>query len=138
MASTGATETPRKRYTAGSAPSAAEIRAVVVESGQSYPKGHPYSTQLADLITEWSADLKSAAFDALEAEDPREPGAGHNAIWDDLRPSEALELRFLVQRAVAYAAEKCEAVIVDELTAAGVAFATKYPNAPRSRTLIEG
>ncbi|HLY13354.1 MAG TPA: hypothetical protein VKR24_03320, partial [Candidatus Limnocylindrales bacterium] len=105
-----------------SPPTAAEIRAWVVDQG-TYPKPHSLRTQLVELVEDWSNAINAGAFDALEAEDPRDPEHPIPGSWNDLRPSEAVILRDLVKAAAARALDRCEAIIVDELTAAGVTFA---------------
>lgn len=77
--------------------------------------------------------LDCAAFTALESE----YDAGDDApdsLWRDLRRSEARRLRELVTGAIDAAASRCEAIILEELTAAGVTFAAEHPDAPRPST----
>jgi hypothetical protein len=57
-----------------------------------------------------------------------------DSLWRDLRRSEARRLRELVTDAIAAATRRCEAVILEELTAAGVTFAAEHPDAPRPST----
>ncbi len=74
--------------------------------------------------------LDCAAFTALGSE----YDAGDDApdsLWRDLRRSEARRLRELVTGAIDAAASRCEAIALEELTAAGVAFAAEHPDAPR-------
>jgi hypothetical protein len=97
-----------------------------------WPKGDPYGDQLEQLIDQWSRQLASAAWNALESPDPRDPDDHSSAIWTDLRPSEAVILRDAVRDAVRRAHERCLIVTVEELTAAGVEFATQFPDAPRA------
>lgn len=52
-------------------------------------------------------------------------------LWHDLRPSEALELRELVDEAVAAAVADCRAAITDRLAMAAAMFADRHPDAPR-------
>ncbi len=59
------------------------------------------------------------------------PESVPGVLWRDLRPSEADRLVELVNAATERAAERCEAIILEELTAAGVAFAAEHPDAPR-------
>ena len=56
-----------------------------------------------------------------------------DALWTDLRASQAKRLVELVGEACNRAAAMCTTVIVDELTKAGVAFAAEYPDAPRPK-----
>ena len=52
-------------------------------------------------------------------------------LWADLRPSEAVALSGLVRRATDRAAQRCEEVVVEELTRAALRFAEEHPDAPR-------
>ena len=54
-------------------------------------------------------------------EDPRD--ADPDALWPDLRPSEARRLASLVAEAMDGAAPECECVIVRAVSDAGLAFA---------------
>jgi hypothetical protein len=120
--------------TAHQAPTEAEIRAEVLEAGTVYPKGHPYAQELEEIIKGWATPLASAAFDALESPDERTPGDDTGLVlWRDLRPSEAIVLRGLVADAVRRATDRCQILVLEELTAAGVGFAAAFPDAPRVR-----
>jgi len=52
-------------------------------------------------------------------------------LWHDLRPSEALELRELVDAAIVDAAAECGAVITAHLAAAASTFGDRHPDLPR-------
>ena len=54
-------------------------------------------------------------------------------VWSDLRPSEATRLHTLVGEAEQRAQGRCHEVILDELTAAALAFAAEHPDAPRAK-----
>src|SRR5688572_7396304 len=94
-------------------PTEAEIRAEVTDSGTNWPKdGHTYVEKLQDVIDDWSASLNSAAFDALEATDPRRPDDDSGlAIWRDLRPTEARVLADAIDQAVKRATRRCTEII---------------------------
>ncbi len=49
-----------------------------------------------------------------------------DSLWRDLRRPEARRLRDLVTGAIDAAASRCEAIILQELTAAGLAFAAEH------------
>jgi hypothetical protein len=117
------------------APTEQEIRAEVLEDGMEWPKvGGTYATRIRDVIQDWAAPLWSAAFHALESPDERSADDGSaTALWTDLRPSEAVELKAAVMAAIGRAADRCAAIVVDELTSAGVEFAQRYPDAPRAK-----
>jgi hypothetical protein len=53
-------------------------------------------------------------------------------FYTDLRPSEAARLRDLVRAACERAAERSEAMMIDEVTAAAITFAREHPDAPRA------
>ena len=112
-----------------SAPTEAEIRSWVVDHG-TYPGPAGLTGQMAEIIAEWANSVKCGAYDALESEEPREDSPAIAGSWRDLRPSEAVVLRDLVVAAEARAVERCRSLIIEELTTAGVAFATAYPEAP--------
>ncbi|MBA2555898.1 MAG: hypothetical protein H0V12_00885 [Chloroflexi bacterium] len=76
------------------------------------------------------ASTSCAAFTALSRDDAGDDA--RDSRWRDLRRSEARRLRELVTGAIDAAATRCEAIILEELTAAGVAFAAEYPDAPRA------
>jgi len=57
------------------------------------------------------------------------------ALYGRLSPDAARRLRQLTHEAEQRAAERCEAIILDELTAAGVRFATEFPEAARPRAM---
>jgi hypothetical protein len=60
-------------------------------------------------------------------------GRASVGLWHDLRRSEAEDLYDLAEQAIARAADRAEAVILDELIGAGVRFAELHPDAPRRR-----
>ena len=72
----------------------------------------------------------ASAWEALRAD------VGPAAIWQDLRPSEAVALMELVEAACDRAAVRSREIIEEELTAAGVAFAERYPDATRAPELV--
>lgn len=92
---------------------------------------------LHQVITQNAADpFIDSASDTLEID-----GGGvwealraphRHAVWTNLRPSEAARLVELTEAACDRAEARCVAVILEELTAAGVEFAAEYPDAPRA------
>jgi hypothetical protein len=58
------------------------------------------------------------------------------ALYGRLSPAEARRLRQLTHEAEQRAAERCEAIILDELTAAGARFASEFPDAARPRVPV--
>jgi hypothetical protein len=92
---------------------------------------------LGGLIACVATPFVDSAARTLEADggsvwEPLTTGVGPQAIWEDLRPSEAVRLIELVSAAKERAAARCEAIIEQELVAAGVAFAAEYPGARRT------
>lgn len=59
------------------------------------------------------------------------PDAG-DGLWKDLRPTEAARLAELVHEAAERVQARCAAIVIEEMTVAGVQFAAEYPDAPRS------
>jgi hypothetical protein len=55
-----------------------------------------------------------------------------STLWADLRPSEDLRLRAIIEEAERRAFDRCRGIIVDEATAAALAFAAEFPEAPRA------
>ena len=88
---------------------------------------------LREAIRDVGDALDCAAYTALESGDDVGDDAP-DSLWRDLRRSEARRLRELVTGAIDAAASRCEAIILEELTAAGVTFAAEHPDAPRPST----
>lgn len=116
------------------APTEASIREVAFATG--HMDRQAAIQGLRDEIHTWAAPMGSAAFEALDSADPRDAESDSTALWVDLRPSEAVVLKRAVDAACERALARCEAVIIEELTAAGVQFAITYPNAPRAREAV--
>jgi hypothetical protein len=57
-----------------------------------------------------------------EVWEPLREGVGPLALWDDLRPSQATRLMKLVNETRDRVEARCQAIVVDEFTAAGLAF----------------
>lgn len=122
------------------APSEQEIREAIAVRG-TYSMASSYSGglrgALEGLISEYAEAIDSAVSDAEaarddvleEGQDPRDLAG----LWADLRLSEADRLRRLADAATARAADRAEAIIVEEIVAAGLAFAAEFPDAPRGR-----
>ncbi|CAN5828261.1 hypothetical protein BH20CHL5_BH20CHL5_14310 [soil metagenome] len=85
---------------------------------------------LREAIRDVGDALDCAAYTALESEGDVGDDAP-DSLWRDLRRSEARHLRELVTGGIDAAASRCEAIILEELTAAGVTFAAQHPDAPR-------
>lgn len=124
--------------TASLAPPAteAEIRAAINFGWRQHPSSTPTEAgaraALHGLILEVAQALTAPSLDALDARLEDFDGTpSDEAFWVDLRKSEAQTLRDYVHEAVATASDRCQAIITEELVAAGVRFATEHPNAPR-------
>ena len=116
-----------------SAPTEAEIRAVIVDRLTKYPADMPDKKIRAGI--EAMADfMYGPAWDKLSGEasrgdDPREwPGD----LWDDLRRPEAARLDQLYRGATARALARCLEIATEEYVSAGLAFARAFPDAPRA------
>jgi hypothetical protein len=114
------------------APTEQEIRDVVLRrASDDYPGDDPRKT-LREAIESWGNVLTEPAWVVLEGEDPRDPSKVDALdLWIDLRASEAVDLRALAKKAIDEAYERCQAIIVEELVAAGVRFAEQHPDTPR-------
>lgn len=119
-----------------SAPTEAEIRAMIAEAGKRGTETQAFALPGEPALR---AELREVArwyvWPLLEdaqpiGEDDRDPVA---YMWADLRRAEARRLMELIDAAADRAADRCVAVIADELTAAVLAFSAEYPNAPRAR-----
>lgn len=64
--------------------------------------------------------------------EPLQSDVGPEALWTDLRPSQAAELMELVRDAVERAADRARAVIEQELLEVGKEFTRRYPDALRA------
>ncbi|HUG47975.1 MAG TPA: hypothetical protein VMP67_06135 [Candidatus Limnocylindria bacterium] len=94
--------------------------------------------KLAEAFAEASLPVGEAAWHGgVDADEPFvEPAPEWDVLWWDIRPSQAVRLHQLVGEARDRALSRCQAIIVDELTAAGVQFAAEYPDAPRAREKV--
>ncbi len=113
-----------------------EIRAAIVFGWRQQPASTPTArgarAALHGLIVEVAQALTAPSFDALDALPEDFDGTpSEEAFWVDLRKSEAQTLRDYVHEAIATAADRCQAIITDELVAAGLRFAREYPDVPR-------
>jgi hypothetical protein len=97
------------------------LRGVIHDAGQwvRHPAWYSLDVTPDDAGTEWNEQ-------DLDGDPP---------LWIELRRSEARRLRDLLREAEERAVARCEAIILDELTAAGVAFAAEFPEAPRPRAM---
>lgn len=130
------------------APTEAEIREAIAArrhtSSQSVEvpqEGEaPLSAALRGIAEEYAGPATSAAWAVLDAIDydwGDSVGQGDDdAIWGDLRPTEARRLRELVQSAIAKIVPECEAIIINAVTAAAMQFAAEYPDAPRATEAV--
>ncbi len=90
--------------------------------------GYVITTAAEPFVDSAARTLESAGGSAWEPIHE----TGPLAIWQDLRPSEAVRLMELVSSAKDRAVEQCLAIIEMELTAVGLAFAAEYPDAQRA------
>ena len=81
---------------------------------------------LSAMIAQIAAPFVDSAARTIECGgevwEPLKEGVGPLAIWSDLRPSQAVRLMKLVNETRGRAEARCQAIIVEEFTAAGVAF----------------
>ncbi len=90
--------------------------------------------ELRGVVKDAAGPLRDVAWEALEATDSDYGEKGQpdpSFAWCDLRATEAYRLMSLMDEAIERAATRCEAIILEELTGAGVTFAAEYPDAPR-------
>lgn len=128
------------------APTEAEILEAVqarldASEGMGGTTGDGLRADLRLLCRDAAMWLRSPAWDVIESPDPRsdeDDFDGRVSPWSrDMRPSEARKLMALTDAACERAAARCEAILLEEITAAGVAFATEFPDAVRSRVLAK-
>lgn len=122
----------------GDQPTAQEIRAAVrarMEAAVDIPGDihDDVHGNIASLAIAASDPLVESGLQTLESRGLWEPllEPAEDTLWTDLRPSEAVALSAMVHEAAYRAADRCWDIILEELTAAGVAFAAAYPAAPR-------
>ncbi len=128
MAATETISRPDTGTPAGpvSAPTEQEIREAIEATATSVVD------HVHDGIRDAASPLTNPAFLTIDATEEWTPGLPDPAdLWTDLRLSEAMRLRALTEEAIVRAGQRCEAIILEELTGAGVTFATEYPDAPR-------
>jgi hypothetical protein len=136
--STSVASDPRRApVPAAQTPTEAEIRAAIearmAESVGDYTRHRTPAERLRVAIEDAALVVDYAAFDVLDWEGEPEAAPSEPTIWWGLSRAEARQLRALVDAAKSTLVERCEALIVEELTAVGVAFAAKHPDAPRWR-----
>lgn len=98
-----------------------------------------WRANLRHLIVQASWPLSESGAQTLEGGDglwEPTPEPTDGTVWGDLRPSEAGRLVELVGDACDRAADRCYGIIIEELTAAGAAFAAEYPDAPRPKVEV--
>jgi hypothetical protein len=82
---------------------------------------------LSAMIAQIAAPFVDSAARTIECGgevwEPLREGVGPLAIWSDLRPSQAVRLMKLVNETRDRVEARCQAIIVEELTAAGLEFA---------------
>ena len=113
------------------APTAAMIRdALTAQWEADYdPSSGPDTPDgvLSDVIAKIAAPFVDSAARTIECGgevwEPLRENVGPLAIWSDLRPSQAAGLIQLILGARDKAVTRCQAIIVEELTAAGLEFA---------------
>ena len=116
------------------APTEAEIRAVIGDRLTKYPNDRPQDRIRYGL--EGMADfMYGPAMDKLTGE----PGLGDGPrewpgdLWDDLRRPEAARLDQLYREATERALTRCLEIATEEIVAAAETFAREYPDAPRAQ-----
>ena len=121
------------------APTEAELRAVIVEGMASKNVGQHLDSQ-DGTANNLQYVVNGAAWAFIESAASTKEGDGvwepspeptPGTVWTDLRPSEADRLVVLIGAAAERVAERCQAIILGELTAVGVKFAREFPDAPR-------
>lgn len=117
--------------TATTAPTEAEIRAVL--AGRWSADGELRSTETYRRLEEaGSLAVAPLWWEAPDVPDDSHSDESGDEIWSDLRPSEATRLHELIGEAQKRAEQLCIEAIANELTAAALAFAAEYPDAPRA------
>jgi hypothetical protein len=122
------------------APTEAEIRAAIdrrLDESISGTVGGGLRAELRNLCREAGSSMQWPVDWSLDlVNDP---------LWNDVEPSaeeglygalsrtQALAFDDHLRIATRRAADRCEAIILEELTAAGLRFAAEYPDAPRAR-----
>lgn len=113
-------------------PTEHEIRAAVIEALHVKQPIESNLDEIRSHIRDAAAQVRAPAWDVLESTDERTPDAMvMDGLWVDMRPTEARRLMVLYDEAIDRATARSEAIIVEELTAAGVVFAREFPDAPR-------
>lgn len=125
------------------APTAEEIHEAIIRrlGEQSAGSRGTVRATLAGVADDAAGPLSWPAEISAMGQEQREdwggpPTEGDDYIWWDLRPSEGARMLALINDAIARATERCEAIILEELTAAGVQFAAEHPDAPRPREKV--
>lgn len=114
-----------------SAPTEQDIREAIereiAEGRSSGSTGDSLASELRLLISDIADPLTNAAF-FVEAGDEYNSGQPEpRDMWWNLRLTEARRLREITKSSMERAAERCEAIIVEELTAAGLQFRRRVP-----------
>ena len=111
-------------------PTEAEIRAAIAAAWQAYPSDDPRN-RLAEVVPAFADPIRWQLGDSDLAEDEQEFGQLGDAIWKDLRPSEAARLIALLDEAEQRALASAQELIIREYVTAALAFAAEFPEAPR-------
>ena len=107
----------------------ADVRAVFAHRARLYPSDDP-GRKVKEAIDGWADGI---GYVDLDAEGRLDFGQDSlSELWADLRPSEQARLGALIVAAKARAFSAANAAILDELTAAALAFAAEFPGAPRA------
>jgi hypothetical protein len=116
--------------TISSKPTEKELRQIIRDRADRYRNDSPRE-RLAEVIDKYCDPL---GYVPIADEQDREDFAAKafSDTWADLRPSEVERLDQLLTDARARAAERAEAVILEELVAAALTFADEHPDAPRA------
>lgn len=115
-----------------SAPTAAEIRAIVDRISRAYPMDNE-ERALKEAVEHLFTAIDFQRVDwALPGEEP-EPDELGNHLWTGLGLVAEAALAVHVAAAKNRALKRARAAIVEEVVAAAIAFAAEYPDAPRQR-----
>jgi hypothetical protein len=112
------------------APTAAEIRAAIEAACRKYPNDDPRN-KLSEAVEAFADPIRWKLNDlALHGDEDEFPQLG-DAIWKDLRPTEAARLLELLYEAEQRARDGAIELILLEYVAGALAFAAEFPDVPR-------
>jgi len=117
-----------------SAPTEAEIRATIEAAWGDSPRDDPRD-KLAQAVEAFAQPIRWKLNGIELAADEAEFAQLGDALWKDLRPSESVRLLDLLYEAEQRALERAQETIMGEYTAAALAFAAEFPDAPRAENV---